>query len=100
MREVILTLTLVLVGCATSAIAGQTEYEKAVTGAKVAQKQAAAVGGEWRDVGKLIKDAEAAAAKKEYDTALNLAVEAKAQSELGYTQAISQRHAGFPTYVK
>ncbi len=100
MRGVMLTITLMLVGCATTALAGQPEYQKALADAKAAQKKAASVDGEWRDVGKLIKQAEAAAAKKEYDTALKLADEAKAQGELGYAQAMSQKNAGFPSYVK
>jgi hypothetical protein len=84
----------------TSAAATQADYEKALADAKAAQKKAAAVDGEWRDLGKLIKDAEAAAAKGDYAKAVKDLATAKFQGEAGYAQAISQKSAGNPPYLK
>jgi hypothetical protein len=53
--------------------------------------QAAAVGGEWRDVGKMLADAKKAADAGDMDKALRLATTARDHSELGYQQAIGQR---------
>jgi len=47
----------------------QADFEKAMTAAHEARKKAAAVGGEWRDIGKFLKQAEQAAAKGDFATA-------------------------------
>jgi hypothetical protein len=57
------------------------------------------VGGEWRDTGKMIKEAEDLMKSGEYEKALKLATKAKHQGELGYAQAMSEKDAGFPSYV-
>jgi hypothetical protein len=79
---------------------GKADYEKALAEAKTAQKKAASVDGEWRDVGKLIKDGEAAAAKGDYATAIKHLSMAKFQGYEGYAQAIGQKSAGNPPYLK
>jgi hypothetical protein len=76
------------------------EFQAAIEKAEAARKKAASVGGEWRDTGKLIKQAQAAAKKEDYSTALKLAHEAFRQGELGYQQAVSQENAGFPSYMR
>ncbi len=77
----------------------QTDFEKAMTAAQEARRQAAAVGGEWRDIGKFIKQAEQAAAEGDFVTADRLAEKARRQGELGYEQAMSQKDVGFPEYM-
>lgn len=74
-------------------------FEKAITSADAARKKAASVGGEWRDTGKLIKKARAAAEKGDYEKAVKLANTAKMQGEAGYQQAMDQKDAGLPSYL-
>ena len=71
-----------------------------INDAEMARKKAAKVEGEWRDVGKFIKQAKKALAKGDYVTAMKLAAKAHKQSVLGYRQAISQRELKMPSYLK
>jgi hypothetical protein len=87
-------------GLSTQAHADAAEYEEMLRAAEAAQKTAAEVGGEWRDVGKLIKAAKAAADSGAYGKATALANKARQQSELGYKQALAEKSAGMPAYVK
>ena len=87
-------------GLSTQAQADAAEYEEMLRAAEAAQKTAAEVGGEWRDVGKLIKAAKAAADSGAYGKATALANKARQQSELGYKQALAEKNAGMPDYVK
>ena len=72
----------------TSAIAA--DAEAAIAAAKDAQKQAASVGGEWRDTGKMIKKAEQLSTEGKTEEAAKMAQKAEAQGMLGYIQATSQ----------
>ena len=84
---------------ATSASPSQMEYEKALTAAKAAVKEAAAVGGEWRDTGKALEMAEKAAAAGDYGTAIKHAERARFEGEMGQRQAMEQVDAGNPDYL-
>jgi hypothetical protein len=113
MKKILLSAALVAIalsfgGCAkhemkeSAAPAGDTTkqaYENAIAAAKSEQKKAAAVGGEWRDTGKMIKSAEEAAAAGDYGMAKGLADKAAAQGRLGQEQAASQVNAGNPSYL-
>jgi len=77
----------------------QADFEQAMTAAREARKKAAAVGGEWRDIGKFLEQAEQAAAKGDFATANQLAKKARRQGELGYEQAMSQKDVGLPAYM-
>jgi len=84
-------------GCAstsTQSSAVEAEYNQAITAAEAARQQAAKIGGEWRDTGKMIEAARKAAGEGKYDEALSLAEQARVQSVLGYEQAMSQQAAG------
>jgi len=59
--------------------------------AEAARAKAASVGGEWRDIGKILKKAKKAAADKKMDVAMKLAAKAKFQGEQGYKQAMAQK---------
>ncbi len=74
------------------------EFDRIYKEAVAARKKAASVGFEWRDIGKFLKKAKAAAKKGDYDKAIKLAKKAKAQGELGYQQYLSQRNAGPHNY--
>jgi len=77
----------------------QADFEKAMTAAQEVRKKAAAVGGEWRDIGTFLEQAEQAAAKGDFATANELAEKARKQGELGYEQVMSQKDVGLPEYM-
>lgn len=81
------------------ASSGMDDAEKAIAAAEAARKKAASVGGEWRDTGKMIKKAQAAMKAGELDKAVEIANKAARQGELGYTQAMAEVNAGFPSYM-
>ncbi len=64
---------------------------KAIEEARAAVKKAASVNGLWRDTEDLIKQAEAAVAQGNEETAVKLANKAKKQAELGYQQAMDEQ---------
>ena len=72
---------------------GATEQaaKDAIAAAKKANKDAKAVGYEWRDTGKLIKKAEKALADEDYAKAIKLANKAKRQAESAIAQERSER---------
>jgi membrane protein involved in colicin uptake len=74
--------------------------EQAIAAAEAARKKAASVGGEWRDTGKMIKEAQAAAEAGKFEEAVKLASKAERQGELGYEQAMHEKDAGFPDWMK
>lgn len=86
--------TALLGGVSVSALAGDAHH--AIEVAKQAAKQAASVGGEWRDTGKMIKQAEAAAAAGDTKKAMHLAEMAAAQGRMGYEQAQVEAKKSFP----
>lgn len=79
--------------------ADKASAEAAMAAAKAAGKEAAAVGGEWRDTGKIMKKAAAEAAAGNYASAEKLANQAKDQYMLGRDQAMSQKDVGNPGYL-
>ncbi len=92
-----------LSGCSSDAVksdtAAKSSYEKTLAEAKAERKKAAAVGGEWRDIGKFLKAADKAAAKGDYDTAMKLAKKALFQAKMGQIQAKEQAGVGNPAYL-
>lgn len=101
-----LAVTFVLTGCNTQTTkeaaapgADQAAYEAALANAKAEQKKAAAMGGEWRDTGTMIKNAESAAAAGDYAKAKKLADQAAAQGRIGQQQAAEQANVGNPAYL-
>ena len=81
--------------------AEDAEFATLLSEAKAAQKKANSVEGEWRDVGKFLKEAEQAAADGDFKKATKLAQRAKLQCELGYEQAVAQKgKVGHPSYLQ
>lgn len=74
--------------------------EALIADAEAAQKKAISVGGEWLDVDETIKSAKALAGAGEFDKAAEAASAAKFQCERGYEQALAERGANFPDYVR
>lgn len=80
-------------GSSSSTSSGSATKESvtaAITEAEAAQKKAG-TSAEWRDVGKMIKDAKAALEKGELDHAMKQVKEAKAHIELGSAQMANQK---------
>lgn len=75
----------------------QADASSAILAAKHETKRAKAKNYEWRDTGKLIKKAEAAAKDGDFGKAVKLANKAKEQSTLALAQAEAQKNAG-PNY--
>ncbi len=95
-------LSAMISGLVCSANAGVTDAStaaRAIEAAQTAQRAAARVNGEWRDIGKMIKAAKQAAADGNFDKAVSLAHGAEAQARLGKTQALEQADAGNPAYL-
>ena len=79
-----------LAGCATTGDDKAATAEQAISDAKAANAEAAALGFEWRDTGSLIKDAQAAFDAGDFDKALALANQALAQAEDAKRQAAAE----------
>lgn len=70
----------------------------AVDAATSAKKAAASVGGEWRDIGKFLKKADALAKDSNFAKAEKLAKKAENQAKLGKAQMEEQSNLAFPAY--
>ena len=86
---VLITSALCLVAPVVSA-ADQADFEKAYEAAVAAQEKAASVSGEWRDIGKFLKEAKALAESGDFKAAIKLAEKAENQGHRGYEQMTSQ----------
>jgi len=74
-------------GSGGSADKGPSACEKELARADAARKKAASVGGEWRDIKKIMKKAKKAGG----DKCVKLAKKARRQGEIGYAQALAER---------
>ena len=74
--------------------------KQAIAGAKAAVEKAASVDGEWRDSMKILGKAQEALDDKAYGKAERLAEVVEQQGDLGYQQAMRQKNAAHPTYLK
>ena len=82
----LLSLSLIT-GCASTGDAESVSAEQAIAEAKTANAAAKAANYEWRDTGKIIKQAEAKLAEGDEEGAIALANKAKAQAEAAIAQA-------------
>lgn len=95
----IMTACTALFGALPAQANDSATAQAAIAAAKTAQESAAAVGGEWRDTGLLIKTAEEEAAKGNYGNAVKTADVAAFQGKAGGEQAHSQVGVGNPAYL-
>jgi starvation-inducible outer membrane lipoprotein len=87
--------TLLLGACAAPApTVSKDDAMAAIDMAKQETAAAAKVNYEWRDTGKIIKQAEEAMKKEDYATAVKLANKAKNQSSNALMQYEDQKNAG------
>jgi hypothetical protein len=92
---------------AIDALGGETPAEQnkealanaMIKSAEAAREKAASVGGEWRDVGDMLKSAKTLAGAGDFDKAMEVASAAKFQAEKGYEQAMAEKNADFPVYM-
>jgi len=82
----LLSLSLIT-GCASTGDTDSALAEQAIAEAKTANAAAKAANYEWRDTGKIIKQAEAKLAEGDEEGAIALANKAKAQAEAAIAQA-------------
>lgn len=99
MKNVMIALLTSIALSSTAFAASKTDYEQAASAAKAAQKAASAVKGEWRDTGKLLKQAAQAAEKGDYAKATKLAKSAELQGKMGEQQAKEQTGIGNAGYL-
>jgi len=88
---------LTLGACASGPVHNENDALSAITAAEHETNRAAKAGFEWRDTRKLIKKAQEALKKGDYDTAVKLANKAKRQSSNALKQAELAKNAG-PIY--
>jgi hypothetical protein len=96
-----------LAGCAGQASKGDAmakdpelaAYTSALAEAKAELKKAKKVDGEWRDIGKFLKNADKAAKKGDYKTAMKLVKKSTFQAKMGQKQAAEQAGVGNPDYM-
>lgn len=97
MKKTILTasLSLLLTACASNggATASADDAARAIAAAEASRQQAAAVGYEWRDTGKVIAAAKKAAEAQKYGQAVTLAEKAERQSVYAVKQQADQSKA-------
>lgn len=74
--------------------------EKAIAAAEEAQKKAASVGGEWRDIDKMLAAAKDAVKAGDFAEAVKQANKARKQGETGYAQMMAQQEFHWPSYLK
>lgn len=89
--------TVLATGCATnggSMGGGSDDYATVVSEAKAEIGKAKKMGGEWRDSGKFLKQAEKAAKDGDMDKAMKLAKKARFQGQAGQKQAAAEKNAG------
>lgn len=96
-----------LAGCHGDGVKGDAaagssnaEYNAAVAAANAEIKKAKAAEGEWRDIGKFMKKADAAEKKGDHETAMKLVKKATFQAKMGQEQAAAEKGVGNPDYLR
>ena len=96
-------VTILLGGCASTSSTSEAQstppeemaaFQKSYDNVEAAVRRADSVGGEWRDTGKFMKSAKAAAEAGDFTKAQKLLDTAMSEAEMGYDQAIAQKDAG------
>lgn len=84
---------LILSACGVQQTHTDKDAAAAIAAAEATNKKAAKAEFEWRDTGKIIKQAKAAAKDGDFDKAVKLANKAKKQAELALQQAAAAKKA-------
>ncbi len=102
MKLVIKLVLIAILGMSSASILAAVSEKDAgiaIAAAEAERKKAASVDSEWRDTGKIIKKAQEAMNKGNYEKALKLANRAEHQGVYGYEQAMSQKDLKMPSYL-
>ena len=91
-----ITTAFFVAACGAPQKHSEAEAQQAINAAVAANKKADSVGYEWRDAGKIIKDAQAAAKDGNFDEAVKLANKAKAQGDLAFQQYETNKKMRMP----
>ncbi len=90
-----------LVACAGNTVAADEQsFNASYEAAEAARKQAASMNYEWRDTGKMLKQAKEASDKGDYVTADKLAKKAEMQGKMAVAQAKEQEQLWQSAVVK
>lgn len=89
-----------LVACAGNTVPDEKSFNASYEAADAARKKAASMNYEWRDTGKILKQAKKAADKGDYQTAEKLANKARMQGEMAVAQAKEQEQLWQSAVVK
>lgn len=81
-----ITTAFFVAACGAPQKHNKADADSAIAAAEFANKKAKKAGYQWRDAGKLMKKAKAAAKDGNFDKAVKLANKAKAQGEDAYAQ--------------
>lgn len=85
-------LALSLAACQSAPTKTAQDADMAIAAANKANAVVKALYAEWRDTGKIIKDAQKAQAKKDFDNAVKLANKAQKQAENAFAQYNEQKN--------
>ena len=92
--------SLLVAGAGNTVVADEQSFNASYEAAEAARKQAASMNYEWRDTGKMLKQAKEAAAKGDYETAERLANKAEMQGKMAVAQAKEQEQLWQSAVVK
>jgi len=98
-KQILLAATATALLSTSAFASSQADYDSAVAAATAELKAANKAGNEWRDSGKLLKKAAAAAKKGDLAKATKLAKAAQFQGKIAQQQAAEQAQAGNPAYL-
>jgi hypothetical protein len=92
--------SLLVAGAGNTVAADEQSFNASYEAAEAARKQAASMNYEWRDTGKMLKQAKEAAAKGDYETAERLANKAEMHGKMAVAQAKEQEQLWQSAVVK
>jgi hypothetical protein len=92
--------SLLVAGAGNTVAADEKSFNATYEAADAARKQAASMNYEWRDTGKMLKQAKEAAAKGDYETAERLANKAEMHGKMAVAQAKEQEQLWQSAVVK
>ena len=105
MKKIAIIAAAACLSVSSVALADGHKVSKKAAAAKIqdavkAVEAAKAVRGEWRDSYKILGKAKKAYRKGDMATAMKLAKKVEAQGQMGKKQALAEKSAGIPGYVK
>jgi excinuclease UvrABC nuclease subunit len=97
MRKIALAVLSAALFAVPALAASQADYQGAYAKATQAAERAKSMGAAWTTTGRMLKDAQKAAADKQFDKATDLAKRAEALAHASIRQSVEQRTAWHST---